>query len=285
MLPVVLAAMFATSPSVHASESLKGIACRSVHLNYPAPESTAFYNEMTIDQSAEGSYFMVCGFHMGYFGMQELANGKKTIIFSVWEGGKQQNPNATPDEQRVKLLYHDDKVRVGRFGGEGTGGQSFFDYDWKIGHTYRFAVTARIDGDRTVFAGYFFVPEEKAWKHLVTFSTLANGKQLEGYNSFIEDFRRNRVSTTKVRAAHFGNGWIKPLEGPWLPLARAKFTADANPVTNINAAVDGQQFTLATGGETKIGDVALGQFLSLPQAPGRKPPDLSGLRESTPAIQ
>jgi hypothetical protein len=32
-----------------ADEKLKGIACRSVHLGYPAPTGRAFYNEVTVD--------------------------------------------------------------------------------------------------------------------------------------------------------------------------------------------------------------------------------------------
>src|SRR4051794_23707500 len=43
--------------STPADETLKGIACRSVHLGYPAPEGVAFYNEMTVEKSADGTYF------------------------------------------------------------------------------------------------------------------------------------------------------------------------------------------------------------------------------------
>ena len=35
-----------------------------------------------------------------------------------------------------------------------------------------------MNGDRTEYAGYFYVPEEKAWKHLVTFSTITGGRPL-----------------------------------------------------------------------------------------------------------
>ena len=40
------------------------------------------------------------------------------------------------------MLYHADDVLAKRFGGEGTGGQSFFHYPWKVGQTYRFLVKA-----------------------------------------------------------------------------------------------------------------------------------------------
>lgn len=246
---------------VIADERLAGIACRSVHLGYPAPDGVAFYNEMSVDESADGTYFMACGFQMGYFGIQQLGNGKKLAIFSVWDPGNQNDPKSVADEQRVKLIHKDDDVRVGRFGNEGTGGQSFYDFDWKSGETYRFLVTAKTDpesaGKRTEYAGHLYLPEKKAWKHLVTFSTLAGGRTLKGYYSFVEDFKRDRKSTTFARKAHFGNGWVKNAEGQWIALTRARFTADANPATNIDAGVDCERFFLATGGETKNEHVKL----------------------------
>jgi len=244
---VTLSLFVATTP---ADEKLKGIACRSVHLGYPAPEGVAFYNEMTVEKSADGTYFMAAGWSKGYFGIQELANGKKLVLFSVWDPTAGDDPKKVDPEKQVKMLHKDDAVRVKRFGGEGTGGQSFFDYEWKTGQTYRFLVTAKRDGDtRTAYSGYFYLPEKKEWKHLVTFSTITKGELLKGYYSFVEDFRRNKVSTTKERRASFGNGWVKPAKGEWVPLDKARFTADSNPVLNIDAgAIDGRYF-LVTGGD------------------------------------
>ena len=233
-----------------ADEKLKGIACRSVHLGYPAPEGVAFYNEAAVEKSADGTYFMAAGWSKGYFGIQELANGKKLVLFSVWDPTAGDDPKKVDAEKRVKTLHKDDAVRAGRFGGEGTGGQAFFDYDWKAGETYRFLVTAKPDGDtRTAYSGYFFVPEKKEWKHLVTFSTLTKGELLKGYYSFVEDFRRNKVSATKERRATFGNGWVKPAKGEWQPLDKARFTADSNPVLNIDAGATAGRYFLATGGD------------------------------------
>ncbi|HEX4793345.1 MAG TPA: DUF3472 domain-containing protein [Humisphaera sp.] len=258
-----------------ASAQTRPAACRSVHLFYAAPQGAAFYNEVSIDRSAPGTYFMVCGFHGGYFGMQELANGKKLILFSVWDPGRQNNPNAVKDEQRVQMLYKDDKVRVGRFGGEGTGGQSFFDYDWKPKQTYRFMVTGKTTQDRAEYAGYFYVPEESKWKHLVTFSTLdPAGGALRGYYSFIEDFRRNGISATQERVAHFGNGWVLGKDDKWSALTKAQFTADQTPTLNINAAVDDVKFLLATGGKTENTGATLKSPLIRPAGASEKPADL-----------
>ena len=259
-----------------ADERLKGIACRSVHLGFPAPIGTDFYNEITVEESAEGTYFMVCGWSKGYFGIQELGDGKKLVIFSVWDPTDGDDPATVPDEKRVKMVHKDDAVRVKRFGNEGTGGQSFFDYQWKSGQSYRFLVRAAQDGEeRTAFSGYFFVPEDNAWKHLVTFSTLTpKGDLLRGYYSFLEDFRRNRISTTHQRKATFGSGWIKDVDGNWTSVDSARFTADANPVTNIDAGVIGDRFFLATGGQTQNTTTKLLEMMQLPVHDRKIPSDL-----------
>ncbi|MCA8995467.1 MAG: DUF3472 domain-containing protein [Planctomycetaceae bacterium] len=243
-----------------ADERLKGKACRSVHLWYPAPVGSAFHNELTVEKSAPGTYFMACGWSKGYFGIQELYDGKKVVLFSVWDPAYGQDPSTVPEEKRVKLLHRDPDVRVARFGNEGTGGQSFLDYDWKIGEPCRFLVTARADGpDRTAYSGYFYIAEKKSWKHLVTFSTLTNENELlRGYYSFVEDFRRNGVSATQTRRASFDNGWIRTKDGDWRPLKQAKFTADSNPVLNIDAGIADDAFYLTTGGNIENTHIQLG---------------------------
>lgn len=274
---LVLAAITQAS----ADERLRGIACRSVHLGYEAPAGVAFYNEVAVEQSAPGTYFCVCGFNKGYFGLQELANGKKLVIFSVWDPGKQNDPKQVDDDQRVKLLHRDEAVRVGRFGNEGTGGQSFYDFDWKVGQTYRFLVTAKPNGKRTEFAGYFYEPDAKLWKHLVTFSTITGGKPLSGYYSFVEDFRRNRESTKHARVARFGDGWVKSTGDEWHPLTSARFTGDANPVTNIDAGQKNGVYFLATGGDTMNLGAKLNRNIELPTSNERSPDDLPLVKEAS----
>src|SRR6476646_9043713 len=85
-----------------ADEKLKGIACRSVHLGYPAPQGVAFYNELTVEQSADGTYFMACGWGKGYFGIQEKADGKKVVIFSVWDPSAGDDPKKVDPAKQVK---------------------------------------------------------------------------------------------------------------------------------------------------------------------------------------
>ena len=263
----------ALTAGVRADEKLKDIACRSVHLHYPAPEGDAFFNEVKVEKSAEGTYFCVCGFSKGYYGIQELGNGKKLLIFSVWDPGSQNDPKKVKEDDRVKLTHKDPAVRVGRFGNEGTGGQSFLDYDWKIGETYRFLVKAKADGpNRTEFAGWFWHPEKKEWMHLVSFSTLTKDR-LKGCYSFVEDFRRNKISATKTRVAEFGGGWVHGVDGEWHELTKARFTGDSNPVVNIDAGLVGGRFFLKTGGDIANVGTKLNASMTRP-ASGAMPPML-----------
>jgi hypothetical protein len=266
------AAVACSAAFAPADERLEGIACRSVHLAYAAPEGAAFYNEVVVEKSALGTYFCVCGFSHGYFGLQELASGKKLLIFSVWDPGEQNDPNAVKVEERVKLLYKDERIRVGRFGNEGTGGQSFYDYEWKLGEPYRFLVTAQRREARTEFTAWFYPPDERAWKKLVTFSTITGGKPLDGHYAFVEDFRRNRLSLTEARAARFGNGWVRDLGGKWRAIGQARFTADRNPARNIDAGQRDGWFFLLTGGETQNRGTKLGQQIELPAQAEKSPP-------------
>jgi hypothetical protein len=227
-------------------------AARSVHLWYAAPEATIFYNEVTVEETYAGTYFCACGFGHGYFGIQELtSNGQKVVIFSVWEPGRQDDPDHVQQDRRVKVIYGGDGVEVSRFGGEGTGAKSMFPYRWKTGETYRFLVKADTEKNKTTYSAYFYLNEYKKWKHLASFQTITDGDYLKGYYSFIEDFLRNGTSATKQRRARFGNGWVRTVSGDWVALTRATFTADDTPASNVDAGIMDDEFFLATGGNTK----------------------------------
>lgn len=251
-------------------------AARSVHLGYPAPDATAFYQELTIQESTPGSYFMAAGWNTGYFGIQELSDGRKVILFSVWDPTAGDDPSAVRLEERVACLYSAPDVRIRRFGGEGTGGQCLGDFDWKVGETYRFVVSATADGDKTAYAGHVWLNDSRQWKHLVTFQVRTGGQHLRGLYSFVEDFRRDGRSVHDLRHAKFGNGWVLTAAGKWQPLTKARFTAsgaDWEAKDNIDAGVDNGCFYLATGGQTKMSR-PLNSLLQLDESAAREPPKL-----------
>lgn len=243
LLTFVVGAVFAEEPRVPN-------AARSVHLGFPAPEATIFYNEVTVEESVPGSYFMVCGFKHGYFGIQELSGPEdKVVLFSIWDPGDQNDPNSVPADRRVEVLHNDKDVRVGRFGNEGTGAQSFYKLKWQIGQTYRFCVKATVEKPKTSFAAYLWLDDSKEWKHLATFRTQTGGEPLRGLYSFLEDFRRDGRSAKQTRRATFGNGWVQTTNGDWVALTKARFTGDATPLDNIDAGVKDRRFWLVTGGD------------------------------------
>jgi hypothetical protein len=228
-------------------------AARSVHLSYVAPKCVSFYAEVTVEKVVPGSYFEVCGFNGGYFGIQEYANGKHVGIFSVWDQATGNDPNAVDSKNRVETLYVGDGVHASRFGGEGTGGHSDFNFAWKPGSTYKFFLTSRIVDQKTQYAAYLFDPEKNDWFHVATFSTPDGGKRLAGLYSFIEDFRRDTKSATEVRRAKFSNQWIAHEDGKWVPVTKARFTASGaawEAKDTINAGFEGTSFFLQTGGDT-----------------------------------
>ena len=250
-------------------------AARSVHLQFAAAEGDLFYNEVTVEQTTGGSYFMACGWNTGYFGMQQLGSPTNTVvIFSVWDPTKGNDANKVPLEQRVEVLHEGTGARIKRFGGEGTGGQCLWPYLWETNEPCRFAVRTTVEGEKTSYAGWFFDNKAAVWRHLVTFRTRTGGKFLRGYYSFIEDFRRDGKSVNEVRKARFGNGWVRDLKGEWISLRRANFTASSSEweaKENIDAGVAAGRFYLATGGTT-TSTHELGKAIDLTSSiPGRIP--------------
>jgi hypothetical protein len=252
-------------------------AARSVHLHFLAPKGDVFYNEVTVEQTTDGSYFMACGWDTGYFGMQQLGSPtNKVVIFSVWDPTRGDDANGVPLEQRVEVLYTSEGSQIKRFGGEGTGGQCKWPYLWATNETCRFAVVAKVEGEKTSYAGWFFDGHAQAWRHLVTFRTRTGGRPLSGYYSFIEDFRRDGQSVNEVRRARFGNGWVRDMDRKWISLRHAQFTASNatwESKDNINAGLEAGEFYLVTGGDS-VQTLKLGAAIDLASEPAATPPML-----------
>jgi hypothetical protein len=241
-------------------------------LAYPAPEGLSFYNEVVVQDSVNGSYFMACGWDTGYFGIQQLDRpDDRVVLFSVWDPTEGDDPNKVRSEERVEVLFQGEGVRIKRFGGEGTGGQCMWSYNWQVGTTNRFLVGARVQGNKTAYTAWVFASQ--AWKKLATFATRTKGRPLRGYYSFIEDFRRDGKSVEETRRARFGPGWVQTTNSAWVALTHAKFTASSaswESKENINAGTDGSLFFLATGGPIAR-TRELGSVIELPSSSNNPP--------------
>ena len=241
-------------------------AARSVWLWYPGAAAVAFCNSVKIAQSQRGSYFEVCGFNRGYFGLQESANGQHVIIFSVWDAVQRGDKPAGRSAQ-VKVLYHARDIKVSRFGGEGTGAHLLWGYPWRLGRSYHLAIIAQAAGKRTAYAAWFYLNRQKRWKHLATFSTPTTVPRgvLGGYYSFIEDFWRNTLSATLVRRALYGPAWIWRANGRWQPLTTAVLGGSDAPWEqrhHISGWIVGDCWGVQTGGGT-VQSIHVGSKLKL----------------------
>ena len=232
--------------------TLKGLRyAPSIHLSFkPSPKAQLYYNEIEVTESVPGSFFMAIGFNQGYFGIQETNQGKKWFLFSIWDSNSH-DKNAQIKDKRVQIIHQGPKTRAQRFGGEGSGGQSFYDYDWKVGERVKFCLKIEDKQDRRHYSAFIYLSQENRWVHMLTFASIAPQPHLSRFHSFVEDFKRDYKSFHKHRGMKVFNSWIQDLDGKWHYASEARFTRDGNPHTNITAYTDSDAFYFGTGGTVK----------------------------------
>ncbi len=258
----------------------------SVHLIYPVPAADEanvawFYNEVTVTKDPVWSYYMACGFRRGYFGIQVNSPTERRIIFSVWDSGNEGvDRSKVSADDRVQLLAKGDDVIASGFGNEGTGGHSHLIYPWKAGQTYRFLVSAEPESTHTVYSGYFYFPEKKAWGLIASFRAPKDGGYLHGLYSFNENF--GGANGEYQRLAEFGNQWLKLSDGKWVELTTAKFSHDgtgkADRLDYASGVEKNGRFYLSNGGFVANG-VKFGDLLTRPHS-GKHPTDITLPRHS-----
>ncbi len=226
----------------------------SVHLNFPLQKEEQvewFYNVLTPLTDPVATYYEACGFSRGYFGIQVISPTERHVIFSVWDAGNEAvNRSKVVDENRVKLLAKGDGVVARDFGNEGTGGHSHLSYLWKTGETQKCLVTAKSEGDATIYSGYFYFNDKQQWGLIASFRAPRDGKLLHGLYSFNENF--DGANGHLRRLCEFGNQWVKTKDGQWRELTTAVFTHDAtgwNDRRDYGAGLTGEgRFYLSNGG-------------------------------------
>jgi len=202
----------------------------SVHLAYALPAGVHaewFYNEVTVPegQDIEGSYFMADGFGEGYFGMQVNSPTERHILFSVWSPFQTDDPHSIPDSLQILLARKGEGVHAGAFGNEGAGGQSWLNYPWKAGNTYRFLLHAQpLEHNYTQFTAWWYAPEEGKWRLIASFKRPKTQQWLNGLHSFLENFEP--AMGDRQRYVLFRHQWVRDEQGNWMPLNKARFTGD-----------------------------------------------------------
>ena len=250
----------------------------SVHLFYPVDkdiEVEAFYCEMTGLEDPIWTYYMACGWHRGYFGMQVNSPTERRIIFSVWDSGNEAvDRNKVVEEDRVKLIAKGQGVYAGDFGNEGTGGHSHMKYTWKTGQKQRFIVIAKpTDTTHTIYSGYYFHPGKKQWILISSWKAPKEGGYMRRLYSFSENFGGSNGHI--LRKALYGNQWIRTSEGRWIELTTATFSHDPTGKSDRLdrfMGVESGQFFLSHGGFVP-GFTKYGEKFTRP-AEGKEPSDI-----------
>ncbi len=202
----------------------------SVHLNYPLPKEENiewFYNVVTVPVGEDpvGSYYMANGFGEGYCGIQVNSPTERRILFSVWSPFNTDNPKDIPEDQRIKMLKKGEDVHTGEFGNEGAGGQSYLKYPWITGNTYKFLTRVRPNGKgATEYTAYFFAPEIGKWRLVAQFLRPKTNTWYKHAHSFLESF--NPELGYIGRKGLYGNQWARTVDGRWIELTAARFSAD-----------------------------------------------------------
>ena len=229
----------------------------SVHMNYDAAEISRdaewFYSEVTVPEGNDvvGSFFMPNGFAEGYFGIQVNSPTERRVLFSVWSPYKTDDAAAVPESMKVKLVKAGAGVRTGEFGSEGSGGQSYLVYPWKVNTTYRFLTHAQqTDTGYTIFTSYFYTPETKQWNLIASFGRPATKTYLMRIHAFLENFEPENGWIT--RTAYFSNPWVRDRGGNWRSMGMLMFTGDATAQKgyrlDYDGGVEGDKFFLKNCG-------------------------------------
>ncbi len=252
-------------PSVHCQYDISGA----------GDDVEWFYNEATImpGEDPHGTYGMAIGFHGGYFGMQVCSESNRKVIFSIWSPFVTDNPEEIPEDKKVIVLKKHPDVYTGEFGNEGSGGQSFMNYNWESGKTYKFLchIVPR-ENNKTEFTGYFFFPETGKWELICSFLRPETQTYFKGPYSFLESFID--VNGSRFRKARFQNQWAVTKGGRWFPVNTMTLTGDATACKaqrqDYNGGVEGNYFYLCNCGFFSQNGVLRSKF-SIDQSAYKQP--------------
>lgn len=230
--------------------------------NFPTKDDYEwFYNEVVVPdgQDTEGIYFQFAGSSASYMGIQRLAGNKGKVLFSVWSSYVTDDPNQIPADYTVTVLRKGENVTAQNFGGEGSGMQSWLDWDWKTEKTYKALVRIHPNGDNTTdFTGYFG-DENGNWHLMAEFRRPKHDLWYKDPYAFVEVFDPKSGHIT--RSAYFTNTWGRTKDGQWHEVLNTQFHDGTNFTINSrmdrHGSVDGsRQYVKVCGffDEDVIGD-------------------------------
>eukprot|EP00913_Durusdinium_trenchii_P020466 g19226.t1 len=198
----------------------------SCHVRWVEKKVHAFACQVLVNEPSPCTYYMTCGFHCGYCGIQQHDGLKQQVLFSLWNH---------PQAQKVQNLWVAPGVFAEPFGGEGmgvgaysvTGTGETTDSSvaaWSAGVPYTFLVRSKAVSAGSEISCSFYKPE--GWVDLARHwrpEPEEERGQLRGLYSFIEDFAGNSLR----RSACF-SAWVQDTpESSWRPVRKVEGTSTA----------------------------------------------------------
>lgn len=198
----------------------------SCHVRWVEKKVHAFACQVLVNEPSPCTYYMTCGFHWGYCGIQQHDGLKQQVLFSLWNH---------PQAQKVQNLWVAPGVFAEPFGGEGmgvgaysvTGTGETTDSSvaaWSAGVPYTFLVRSKAVSAGSEISCSFYKPE--GWVDLARHwrpEPEEERGQLRGLYSFIEDFAGNSLR----RSACF-SAWVQDTpESSWRPVRKVEGTSTA----------------------------------------------------------
>ncbi|MDR0765828.1 MAG: DUF3472 domain-containing protein [Odoribacteraceae bacterium] len=221
----------------------------SVHLRpaMPVADVEYFYTEVfvPVGQDVVGSFFMCNGFGEGYAGIQVNSATERRVLFSVWSAYRVDNP-ALMGKYAPRLTRVNNRpgqrehITYTKFGGEGSGGQSFARYAWEAGKVYRMLTRVRPHPRQDLFPGstlykawfhdgdeWVFIAE---WRRVELDADDNHGippapRRYAGAHHFLENFTPATGNVT--RRGTWDNQWFISKEGEYFEATAFTFTNDA----------------------------------------------------------
>lgn len=230
----------------------------SVHMKYTLPKERNieyFYNEIVVPKGQDKlcTYFMLNGFAEGYCGIQVNSPKERRVLFSVWSPFETQNPKEIPEHLRVVNLRRGKDVKIGEFGNEGSGGQSYLVYPWEAGKTYGILTRVRPDGEgNTEYTAYFHIPSERKWLLIASFRRPQTSTWYKNAHSFLENFNPDMGYAS--RKVYYTNQWAWDKNGKAYELTEGFFTCDKTASSGVRTdytgglSEDGKSFFLKNCG-------------------------------------
>lgn len=213
-----------SSPSVHLSNwrSSQG----------DAPRGNVYdwcYQEVMMPKESDiiGTYVMSLGVLSGYMGIQmngydENGNPKHEVLYSMWDDGSTDEDPNLPIYCQATVVDHDPQATVNRFGGEGTGMQTYYRGNhWKCDTYVQFLTNCRPETrtytttengvtqthtqQNMLVSTWFNAQDGKGWQYMSTLRLPNNNRYFDSWYSFLENY--NWATGQAVRKGYYRNGY------------------------------------------------------------------------------